>query len=87
MTASGGGQFRPMSCDADISDAGKLPENTKFSNSRGTRHSNPYPRLGGSCRQAGKKFRTLKFSESFDQRYQILAFRLDTKTQKYENLT
>jgi len=49
----------------------------------------PVPEVGGvgSCWQAGKKFRTLKFSESFGQRYQILALRLDIKTQKCENLT
>jgi len=43
---------------------------------------------GGGVMPAGwKKFRTLKFSESFGQRYQILALRLDIKTQKCENLT
>ena len=49
----------------------------------------PLPEVGGvgSCRQAGKIFRTLKFSESFGQRYWILALRLDIKTQKCENLT
>ena len=56
---------------------------------RGTQHSNPYPRLGG-WGHAGRPenfFGPSNFPKVFGQRYQILALRLDIKTQKCENLT